>query len=162
MLPRVFAVCRIKIEVGMFEEWFWVGSCFSKVHGRLPDCCNPTLTSPSGQQFSPVSWQVHNPHGCPTDRHTHTRETADPVVHFTHVCNWELSASPKGGWPRRHTLGSMEGGEQWVWGLRCVSQESAPLFYLSGRRCVFVLVRLRVELSSCFHGQPGCRGYCQL
>lgn len=79
-----------------------------------------------------------------------------------HVCNWELTASPEGGRPPRYTLDSMEGGGQWVWGvLVCVPAVRSSV-YISGRLCVFVLVRLHVELSSCFRGQPGCRGYCQL
>lgn len=35
---------------------------------------------------------------------TLNKETADTVVHYTHVCNWELTASTKGGWPPRYTL----------------------------------------------------------
>lgn len=48
-------------KLGWVQEWFWVGSCSNKVHGRLPDCCNPTSTWPADQRFSPESCQRDTP-----------------------------------------------------------------------------------------------------
>lgn len=94
------------------QEWFWVESCSNKVHGRLPDCCNPTSTWPADQQFYP-------PLPSPV-RHRSTAPTPAVLLWHTqernswHVCNWELTASAKGGWPPRYTCDGAVGGKCWV------------------------------------------------
>lgn len=91
----------------------------------------------------------------------HIKETANPVVHFTCLQVGAHSFTPK--------VADLRGTHSTVWrvmnsgdgGLGVYPRSPLLCSTLAGG-CVFVLVRLRVELSSCFHDQPGCRGYCQL
>lgn len=143
------------------QEWFWVESCSNKVQGRLPDCCNPTLTWPADQQSYP---RVRSTAPTPAVLLWHTQERNSWLRCILHMCATGSSQLQ----PKVADLRGTRATAWWVVnvglgeeGLRVCPRSPLPWSTLAGG-CVFVLMCLRVELSSCFHGLPGCRGYCQL
>lgn len=120
------------------QEWFWVESCSNKVHGRLPDCCNPTSTWPADQQFYPRVLSDIGPQPPPPLSYCDTlkKETADCGAFYTCVQLEAHSFSQR--WLTSEVHMWRRGG-CWMLGLggsSCVSQESAPVFYISGRLCL--------------------------
>lgn len=122
------------------QEWFWVESCSNKVHGRLPDCCNPTSTWPADQQFYPRVLSDIGPQPPPPLSYCDTlkKETADCGAVYT-ATTGSSQLQPK--------VADLRGTHAMAWwvvniGLEgggvssCVSQESAPVFCISGRLCV--------------------------